>query len=618
MKYYEVALLRSNAPILTYCSKLKIKEGAIVKVPLKNFIKEGVVLKEVQKPDFNTLEILELSELFYKQFQLEIAKFIKDYYFSSYGEAISLFYPFMKTEPLNKTLNTNSGFKTEKLPLLSADQERAYSQLKKESLALLFGVTGSGKTEIYIHLAADILKEGKSAIILMPEIALTPQITDRFKRYFKDRVETWHSKLTKKKREQTLQKVRSGEVQVVIGARSALFLPLENLGLIVVDEEHDDSYKSMSRPRYNAKDLAIFMGKKLNAKTVLGSATPLVSDYIKFKSVHLKKPYKEAKKEYKFISGEELNFEIINSIKEVVSKGEQALVFVPTRANFKYLICSSCGKSQKCPYCSIGMSIHSKKRALVCHYCNYAQAIPNKCQECQSQELISKRAGTAEVAQLLKNEIPQAVIEQFDTDTITTANKLAKALNRVKEGKSNIIVGTQMLSKGHDYPEITLSVITGLDFIAASGDYRAKERAIALMHQISGRSGRSKNAKIIIQTSQPEFYKPYIENYDKFIIQEQEFRKGFYPPFKNLARVLIAHQDYKKGKEILENSLNMLKNFRDIEIVGSGLSPIERIANRWRFSTLLRSDTKTALLKALHAVKIVKGAEIDMDPVDFS
>ena len=612
MHYYQVALVKSSAPILTYSSINSLNIGAIVNLPLKNSTKLAVVLKEVQKPEFNTQDILEITNNYYKPWQLEVAKFIQNYYFSSFGEAISLFYPFENVEKAEiEYIKSN-------LPKLTQLQEKALKEIESKDISLLFGVTGSGKTEIYIHLINQVLAQNKTAIVLMPEIALTPQITKRIKNYFGDIVAPWHSKVTKKRREEILSSIAKGKVKVVIGARSALFLPFDNLGLIVVDEEHDDSYKAMSRPRYNAKDLAIYIAKKLGAKVLLGSATPLVSDYKKFEVIRLKKPYREAKKEYKFIATEELNFEILNAIKWTVSKDEQALIFVPTRANFKYLVCSNCGKNQNCPFCSIGMSLHRKRRALVCHYCNYTQAIPKLCQFCNTESLTTQRVGTAEVKELLENEIENAKIEQFDADTITTGNKLAKALDRVNKGESNIIVGTQMLSKGHDYPEITLSVITGLDYIVAMGDYRAKERAIALLHQIAGRSGRNKDAQILIQTAQPDFFMPYLKDYEDFIKEELAFREGFYPPELNLARLLIANKDYNKAKDRTDETVNILKQLKNIELVGAGLSPIERIANKWRFSILLRSKSKKSLLEALHIFIENRDIEIDMDPTEFS
>jgi len=611
MNYYEVALLKLNAPLLTYGAKEKYNRGDIVNVPLKGSIKEAVILQEVKKPQFKTQNIAQKTDYFYSEFNLKTAKFISGYYFSSFGEAIALFYP-------KKNLKTEKKeFKILNLPKLTPLQNEVFQKILNKQSSLLFGVTGSGKTEIYIHLIANILKQSKSSILLMPEIALTPQITKRIKNVFGDVVATWHSKLTKKKRQEILEKIYKNEVKIVIGARSALFLPLDNLGLIIVDEEHDDSYKSASRPRYNAKDLALYFAKELNIKVLLGSATPLVSDFYKLEVIRLKKPFISAKKEFSFISGEEFNFKIINKVKEVVKKSEQALIFVPTRANFKYLICNDCGKTQLCPYCAIGMSIHAKKRALKCHYCNYSEHIPNSCHYCKGSNLITKRQGTAEIIDILKEHL-KVNIEQFDTDTITTANKLSKALDRVNNKESLVIVGTQMLSKGHDYPEITLSVITGLDFIMAIGDYRAKERAISLMHQIAGRSGRAKEASVIIQTSQKEAFLPYLKDYEVFIKDELSFRNNLYPPFKNLARVLIANKDYNIAKEILNKAINLLQNVNEIEIVGFGEAPINKVANKWRFNILLRSDKKTSLLKALNLVKGFKFLEIDMDPVEFS
>jgi primosomal protein N' (replication factor Y) len=613
MHYYEIALLGLSAPMLTYASKETLLEGEVVTVPLKSKLKDGVVLKEVEKPSFDTQQIIK-TNYYYSNKQLEIAKFISSYYFSQIGEALALFYPYAKDiEQLKPT------FCKVDLPVLTTLQQEAYREIKSKDSSLLFGVTGSGKTEIYIHLISDALKKNKCSLILMPEIALTPQITKRIKHYFGDMVATWHSKVTKKRKEETLQLIREGKIRVVIGARSALFLPLDDIGLIVVDEEHNDSYKAHSRPRYNARDLSLYIAKKVGAKVVLGSATPLVSSYKKLDVIRLKKPYKEAKKSFKFVAGEQINHHILAEIKSVLQKDEQALIFVPTRGNFKYLICSNCAKAQECPYCSIGMSLHSKKRVLRCHYCNYATKIPNSCHSCGSSELTTKREGVAEVIELLQNEFKDVKIEQFDKDSITTANKLAKALDRINKKQSNIVVGTQMLSKGHDYAELTLSVITGLDYIVAIGDFRAKERAVALLHQIAGRSGRAKDAVVVVQSSQADFFVPYLKDYEDFLKEELGFREmANYPPFANLARVLIANKDYKKAHNCMQKALSIIKEDKLVEIVGYGASPVERIANKWRLFILLRSSKKINLLKILHQITDIENIEIDMDPVDFS
>ena len=613
MYFYKIALLGLHLEPLIYESQEVLSIGEIVEVPLKKSIKKGVVLDQSTKPDFKTEPIKAKTSYFFKPYQLNIAKFIALYYLCEIGEALALFVPYSKE---NKAILQN--FVPSTLPTLTKEQNKAYEALKKKKSALLFGVTGSGKTEIYIHLIAKKLQEGKNALLLMPEIALTPQTIKRLENYFPNLVISWHSKLSKKQKEQSLEKIYTNKARVVVGARSALFLPIENLGIIIVDEEHDDSYKAMSKPRYNAKDLAFVFQKELDLQVILGSATPLVTSFYKLETVRLKKPFKEAKKEFFFYPSQELNQEILQEIEQVVKKKEQALIFVPTRANFKYLICQDCGKTHLCPYCDIGMSLHIKKRALICHYCNFASKIPNRCEYCQSPNLITKRQGTQEIGDLIKEKVKNAKVEIFDKDHITTLNKLAKALNRIKEQKANVIIGTQMLSKGHDYPEITLSIITGLDFLLALGDYRAKERAIALMHQIAGRSGRSKDARVFILTAQKEFFAPYLEDFETFIKEELEFRKELYPPFKNLARILIASINEQKAKQSMQEALEFLQKAKEIEIVGFGKSPIEKIARKWRYFILLRSKERKPLLEALHAIKKIDLIEIDMDPIDFS
>ncbi|ADV47270.1 primosomal protein N' [Nitratifractor salsuginis] len=617
--YYNLALLRSAAPILTYRFAQPLEVGQQVRVPVKGTVKEAVVIAEVAKPEFATEEIAEILPFRYRPWQMEAAKFIAEYYFSSFGEALSLFLPFDEngSKPEDQILSQNTDFSVE-LPVLSDKQRKAYEELRGKETALLFGVTGSGKTELYIHRMAEMLRVGKSTILLMPEIALTPQMEKRLKRYFGERVALWHSRLTRKKREGILEGIRSGEIRIVAGARSALFVPLENLGLIIVDEEHDDSYKAMTRPRYHARDLALYLGKKLGAQVWLASATPSVGSYVKYPVARLKEPYVKTRKRYRFIPGDSITLPILKALEENYRKKEQSLVFVPTRANFKYLWCENCGKTHECPYCSVGMSLHRRYRHLRCHHCNYTEPIRERCAHCGHLPLKSDRLGTEEAIEIIERAIPGIRIEQFDKDAITTPGKLERALKRIESGESDVIVGTQMLSKGHDYPNITLSVITGLDYLAGMGDYRAKERAVALLHQIAGRSGRSKDAQILIQSAQPEFFAPWLEDYEPFLKEEAEFRRmAEYPPFAHLARILIAHKEEAKAAALTEETAAKLQAFPGIGIVGYGPAPIERIAGKYRYTILLRAQKRKPLLQALHAVA-GRGIEIDMDPVEFS
>jgi primosomal protein N' (replication factor Y) len=576
-----------------------------------------VVIDEVEKPDgFKTFEILTILDTFYGEKQMETAKFISEYYFSSLGEAIALFMPFCSQDK-NVNIEESKIVLEGALPTLSREQQKAYKQLLTKDKSLLFGVTGSGKTEVFISLMAKTIEEGKQCIFLMPEISLTPQMQKRLEKYFDKRIVMWHSKLTKKQKEKILEKIYAGEVDIVAGARSALFTPLERLGLIIVDEEHDDSYKSMMKPRYHARDMAVYIGAKIGAKVVLASATPSLGSYHKYEVVRLRKPFIETQKKYYFVEGTTLSNGMIKSIEQNFRAGEQSLLFVPTRGNFKYLYCQKCGETHTCPYCSVGMALHRYARHLKCHYCNFTEMIREVCTACGHSPLMSERMGTVEAKELISSSIEDIVIEQFDRDSITTATKLKKALKRFEDKESHLLLGTQMLSKGHDYANITLSVILGMDYILGLGDYRARERAMSLLIQIAGSSCRAKSDNVIIQKANADFFKMYLEDYEAFLEDEMEFVRDFYPPFVSLARVLISHKDSAKAEKITRDTVEKIQMFEEVEIVGHGKAPIERIANKYRYNILLRCKKRIPLIKALHAINSPL-IEIDNDPVEFS
>ena len=611
--------------------------GSVVSVPLKSTFKEAVVIKEAEIPEFETEVIASVLDKYYTSEQMALAKFISEYYFSSFSEAISLFIPFRDKKVKSEELGVKSdglhrlamplsnedsierlALSVEKKPELSVSQQKAYEELLQKEKALLFGVTGAGKTEIFIALMAKMLEAGKTSIFLMPEISLTPQMEKRLKVYFGDTVAMWHSRITRKKKEQILEAIEEGRVRIVAGARSALFTPLPDLGLIIVDEEHDDSYKAQTRPRYHARDVAVLMGQKLGAKVVLASATPSMTSYAKYDVVKLEKPFIETKKQYRFIAGDSISQPILNALERNFSSGHQSLLFLPTRGNFKYLYCERCGKTHLCPFCSVGMALHRKYRHLKCHYCNYTEPIKDTCQHCGHTPLKSERMGTQEAIEVITSAIAGMKVEQFDRDSITTSKKLKDALKRFESGASHLILGTQMLSKGHDYANITLSVIMGLDHILGLADYRARERAMSLLLQIAGRSGRAKEAEVLVQTNDPDFFRTYLHDYEVFIKDELAFLEmAQYPPFVSLARILIAHKDEAKAGKITLDTVTKLKVFEEIEIVGHGKAPVERIADKFRFQILLKAKNRVPLLKALHSVDC-REIEIDMDPVEFS
>lgn len=612
MNYYNIALLGSPLEPLTYQSVHQIQIGTLVSINVKNRTTKGVVVLKSTKPQFKTSEILEILENFYTQKQLDLAKFIASYYICSLGDALALLTPFSSTSKQIQHEESSPAKLT-----LSKRQKETLIFLKEHKVSLLFGDTGSGKTEIYMQYFEDILALGKRSIFLMPEISLTPQMNSRLEEHFNKSVVMWHSKLTPKAKQKALKKIYSGEAKIIAGARSALFLPIEDLGLIIVDEEHDDSYKSSSRPRYNARDLAIYMGKLYGVNVVLGSATPSLSSYVKFPHVRLKGGHTQANREFIYEkSAESLSPLILDNLQQTLKKGEQAIVFLPTRANFKYLICADCGHTYECVFCSIGMSVHQKSHALKCHYCNYTQAIPQICSQCSSQNLTSSRIGTAQALQELTHTFPNAKIEQFDRDSITTANKLKKALKRFNDRETDILVGTQMLSKGHDYHGVTLAVILGMDNMLSMSDYRSREKALSSLIQIAGRSGRVKDAKVIVQTFNEEFFNAYIGKYEAFLEDEKHFRQELYPPYKKLCRILFAHKNGAKAREEMELMHQKLLLAPNIEIVGFGKCAIERVANKYRFEILLRADKSTDLIKAIHMSR-VDLAQIDMDPIEF-
>jgi primosomal protein N' (replication factor Y) len=491
---------------------------------------------------------------------------------------------------------------------LTNKQQEALEFLQKEDVGILFGDTGSGKTEIYIKLIEDTIKKGKQVLFLLPEIAITTQMEKRLKIYFGDSLAIWHSKITKKKRNEIIEGIIEGKIKLIAGARSALFLPLENLGLIIVDEAHDDSYKSEQIPKYNAKDLSIYFGKIYNAKVVLGSATPLISDLYKFPHFRLKGTFYNTKKTRFFRpSFDEFT---INKIKKTLENQKQVIIFLPTRANFKYMICANCGKAVKCKQCDVAMSVHKSKRALVCHYCNFSMHIPKTCEYCGGDEFINERIGTSEFQERLKSLFPDAVIEKFDRDIITSKSRIDKLLKKFADKEIDILVGTQMLSKGHDYPDVALSIVLDIDFVLNSADFRAGERALALARQVEGRAGRKEDGEVIIQTLNPEFFD---RAYEEFFNEEIGLRKELkYPPFSRLIKIEFQDKDKNKAKEKMDKFLKCLGDVK--EVVGYGEAPIFKIKNIYRYHVLLKGKN---LHKLIYPCINLEEMKIDVDPVNF-
>ena len=611
MHYYLVSLLKSPLSPLTYQSSKTLDIGNIVHISLNKRELLGVILETVDEPSFTCEEISSTCKAYYTKETLDLAKFIAEYYVCSLGEALALFVPTSQ-----EALHVKEDFTTE--ITLSSEQHNAYDFILAHDASLLFGDTGSGKTEVYMKLFEKCISEGRTAIFLMPEIGLTPQMKNRLKHHFGERVALWHSKITAKKKAQILSDLEEGKISIIAGTRSALFLPLQNIGLIVVDEEHDDSYKSSARPRYNAKDLALLFGKRLGARVLLGSATPTLTSFHKIPYFRLKGTYFDSQNRTFFDENHnDLSTKVIDTIQKTLDQNRQVVVFLPTRANFKYITCKACGTNVECPYCSVGMSLHQHSNALKCHYCNYTEVIPKVCPKCGCEDIIANRIGTAEVALRLSEHFSDKVIQKFDRDEVTTSNKLKDILTKFNENKIDVMVGTQMLSKGHDYHNVGLAVILGVDSLLGISDFRARERALALVLQIAGRSGRKGYGEVLIQTKNSDFFKTYLGDFEQFLRDELVYRKGLYPPYKKMLRLVSSHVKEEKAKALIDKVALIAQRFSQVEVVGFGKSNITKIAGKYRFELLARSDSSKALLELAHSVKALH-VEADIDPLSFS
>ncbi len=611
--YYLISLLKSPLEPLTYESDLEIEIGAVVEVALKNRkeLSLGVVIKKVMQPSFKCVEITHITNRYYTQQTIHIGEFIAKYYVCSIGEALGLFIPFIKQE---RKSDQNNNFTSE--IQLSQKQKEAYNFTKEHKRSLLFANTGSGKTEIYIKAIEDALNQNKNSVYLLPEIALTPQMEQRLLKVFGSRVAIWHSKITQKKKNEILDKLASNEVKIIAGARSALFLPYPNLGLIIVDEEHDDSYKSEQKPRLHVRDLALYISQKYNIQVILGSATPSLNSFSKVPYFRLKETFYKTEKSFIYDNSNlKLNQLLIEKIDKKLKQNEQTIIFLPTRANFKYQICSDCGKALECPFCSVALSLHKNHKALKCHYCNYTQQIIDICPSCKTGILKNYRLGTNELQEQLLEVFPDKSIATFDRDSVKNETSLKKILKEFNQNKIDILIGTQMLSKGHDYHNVTLAIILGIDSVLNMTSYKAKEKALSLALQIAGRSGRNGKGEVIIQTKNQDFFETYMEqsDYNDFLENELVERGEIYPPNIRLARVIFSHTNHQKAKELMELYVNQIIRFhQEIELVGFKECEIFKIANRYRYEILVRGKDVKKILEFLHSIDSPY-ATIDMD-----
>ncbi len=595
-------------------SDMPVNIGREVLVPLgyRKELQTAVVIEKIDKPAYKCKKIAQITKKFASKNMLTTAKFIGEYYVCSMGEAIGLFGLYddqLRYKP-DKKICADTGE-------LTVHQAKAYTFVENHNISLLFGDTGSGKTVLYLKAIAQAVAKAEQAVFMIPEISLTPQMLQRVQAVFGDSVAVWHSKITKKQKLQTIDDLQTGAVQIVVGARSALFLPYIKLGLIIVDEEHDMSYKADNKPRYNAKDIAIYMAKKFDIKLIAGSATPSISSFFKLPHYRLQQKYFQNQNNITLTKSTNILDDIFTSkITQNLQNSGQIMVYVPTRANFKYQVCSDCGKAVECPYCSVSMSLYTSLKALRCHYCGWSEKIPDICPSCKVGVVTNNIVGTAQVAMQLQELYKDKVVRQFDRDKIKTNTQLKKRLKEFNDQKIDILVGTSMISKGHDYHNVNLVIILGLDSILNMDSYTARQLAITMAIQVSGRAGRKTQGEVVISTKNHEFFDYYLNqsDYKEFLAHELEFRKELYPPKIRLAKVVCRHKTQTKARAYLDELVARVKDERysSIAIVKADICKISKIANHFRYELVIRSMDTNGLLNFLHT--ITGGAyAIDMD-----
>ncbi len=534
--------------------------------------------------------------------------------------------------------------------VLNESQSHAFKRVTaaidgaKFSPFLLHGVTGSGKTEVYLHIIAHCLGLGRNALVLVPEIALTPQLVKRFKSRFRCGIAILHSGLSAGERYDEWRRIRRGEVSIVIGARSAIFAPLENTGVIVVDEEHEASYKQTEGFTYNARDLALVRGKLQNCAVVLGSATPLITTYHSAMQGRLE--YLELPERVRSLplpdariidarsrKGETFLPELVAALADNLAAGGQTLLFLNRRGFATYLVCSDCGHVFHCPNCSVTLTYHRLRQRNFCHYCDYSLPAPSICPGCGGADIVLLGRGTERVEEEVKTLLPQSRVARMDSDTTTGKGGHARILKKLEDGSIDILIGTQMIAKGHDYPGVTLVGVISADTTLNLPDFRSAERTFQMISQVTGRAGRGGSpGKVLIQSLTPDHYalvRAAAHDFKAFYSEEIEFRRETgYPPFTFLATAKLSGTSDKMVEKSSEDAASCLQRIRKrlglkTEILGPAPAPLAMVRGRHRRQILLKSMSRRDLNRILTLFRAeyiplrTVRINIDMDPVDM-
>src|SRR6201988_1365929 len=514
---------------------------------------------------------------------------------------------------------------------------------------LLHGVTGSGKTEIYIRAMRAALERGRSAMMLVPEIALTPVFSQRLRSHFGDRVAIFHSSLQRGERFDEWTRVKNGEARVVIGTRSAVFAPVQNLGLIVVDEEHESTYRQQESPYYNARDTAIQRAQKEAATVVRGSATPSLESFHNARGGKyrlLKLPERIAARRMataRIIDmrnvfmrhGKPRVFsdELLEAIQQTYERREQSIILLNRRGYSSFILCRSCGETVQCPNCDVTLTYHRSERVIICHYCNHREAVPRVCPACGKKYIYYVGEGTEQLEEMLRLLFPALRVARIDRDTTARRKVFEQSLADFSAGRIDTLVGTQMLAKGHDFPNVTLVGVVSVDAGLALPDFRSAERTFQLITQVAGRAGRGdRPGKVLIQTYHPYHYSlrhACAQDYEGFFEEELRYRQNHsYPPFVALASLLIHGPDLgrvRSDRLELRKQLDLVNQDRRCRILGPAPAPLSRLKGEHRFQMLIKSRSRKHLREvadaALKAVSDggvnLRSINLEIDPVSI-
>ena len=538
---------------------------------------------------------------------------------------------------------------------LTRDQERVLAELDQPLRArayapfLLHGVTGSGKTEVYIRSMRVALGLGRSALMLVPEIALTPVFSRRLRMHFGDRVAIFHSSLSRGERFDEWTRVRNGEARIVIGTRSAVFAPVKDLGLVIVDEEHESTYRQQDSPHYNGRDTAIVRAQKESAVVILGSATPSLESFHnastgKYRYLQLpnrlgNRPMAAAEiidmREVfaRYQKPRIFSDELLRAIEEAQQKKEQSIILLNRRGYSSFVLCRSCGESVQCPNCDVTLTYHRNERVIICHYCNHREAAPLKCPSCEGKYIYYVGEGTQQIEEQLKKLFPSIRIARIDRDTSSRRGAFERSLLDFGDGKIDMLVGTQILAKGHDFPNVTLVGVVSVDAGMALPDFRAAERTFQLLTQVAGRAGRGRSAgKVLIQTYHPYHYAlrhASAQDYAGFYQEEIRHRQNHtYPPFVALASLLVHGADIVRVRSDaveLRKELDRANTERAARILGPAPAPLARLKGEYRVQLLIKCRNRRELrkiidaaLKGLNERKInLRSINVEIDPVSI-